>query len=109
MPLSDALGTEVTGVHLLVRIHPVTGEKAIYVGPVKVDCIVGMRHDESRRYICALQEHVIQPNIIYRHYWKPEDFLMRDNRSVVHKAFRDYDHMEGLIMHRVIFEDDVPV
>ena len=109
MPLSDALCAEVTGVHPLARIHPVTGEKAIYVGPVNVECIVGMGHDESRRYICALQERVIQPNIIYHHYWKPGDFLMWDNRSVAHKAFRDYDHMEGLIMHRVIFEDDVPV
>lgn len=109
MPLSDALGAEVTGVHPLARIHPVTGKKAIYVGLVKVECIVGMGHDESRRYIRALQERVIQPNIIYRHYWKPGDFLMWDNRSVAHKAFGYYDHMEGRIIHRVILKGDVPV
>ena len=102
MPLSDARGAEVAGVHPLVRIYSVTGKKAIYEAPVKVECIVGMRHDESRRYIRALQERVIQPKIIYRHYWKHGDFLRWDNRSVAHKSFRDYDYMEGRIMHRVI-------
>jgi len=95
-------------VHPLARTHPVTGKKAIYVGPVKVECIEGMEHTESRRYIDELQERVIQPDIIYRHHWKPGDLLMWDNRSVAHKAFRDYDHMEGRIMHRVILEGDVP-
>ena len=109
MPLSDALGAEVTSVHPLARIHPVTGKKAIYVGLVKVECIVRMGHDESRRHIRALQERVIQPNIIYRHYWKPGDFLMWDNRSVAHKAFGYYDHMEGRIIHRVILKGDVSV
>lgn len=95
-------------VHPLVRTHPVTGKKAIYVGPVKVEYIEGMKPEESRRYIDDLQERTIQPEITYRHAWKPGDLLMWDNRAVAHKAFRDYDHTEGRIMHRVILEGDVP-
>lgn len=95
-------------VHPLVRTHPVTGKKAIYVGPVKVEYIEGMKPEESRRYIEDLQERTIQPEITYRHAWKPGDLLMWDNRAVAHKAFRDYDHTEGRIMHRVILEGDVP-
>ena len=102
MPLSDARGAEVAGVHPLARIYSATGKKAIYVALFKVECIVGMGHDESRGYIRALQERVIQPKFIYRHYWRYGDFLRWDNRSVAHKSFRDYDYMEGPIMHRVI-------
>jgi taurine dioxygenase len=46
--------------------------------------------------------------VIYRHQWKKGDLLMWDNRAVLHKAFRDYDHTEGRVMQRVILEGDVP-
>jgi taurine dioxygenase len=95
-------------IHPLARTHPVSGDKAIWVGPVKVERIEGMEPEESRKFIDDLLERVVQPDVIYRHQWKKGDLLMWDNRAVLHKAFRDYDHTEGRVMQRVILEGDVP-
>ena len=95
--------------HPLIRTHPETGKKAIYVHPGKTERIDGMEPAESRTFIQDLLARAITPDITYRHTWQPGDLVLWDNRATLHIAHRDYDASEGRIMHRVILEGEVPV
>ncbi len=94
--------------HPLIRTHPETGRKAIYIHPGKVAKIDGMTVAESHEFVDELMEQVIQPDVIYRHKWRPGDLVIWDNRAIVHLAHRDYDHTEGRIMQRVLVKGDAP-
>lgn len=95
-------------VHPLIRTHPVTGKKAIYIHPGKTERIEGMDLDDSKAFVDRLMARVIQPQITYRHQWQLGDMVIWDNRAVSHIAYRDYDHKDRRIMHRVILAGDVP-
>ena len=96
-------------VHPLVRVHPVTGEKAIYIHPGKTVKFDGMAPEASQAMIDELMHDVIRPDVSYRHKWRKGDLVIMDNRALLHIAHRDYDPSEGRIMHRVILTGDVPV
>lgn len=96
-------------IHPLVRTHPVTGKKAIYIHPGKTVQFDGMAPDESHALIDELMDEVIRPEVSYRHKWHKGDLVIMDNRALLHIAHRDYDPSEGRIMHRVILAGDVPV
>ncbi|HYF18533.1 MAG TPA: TauD/TfdA family dioxygenase [Ramlibacter sp.] len=74
----------------LVRVHPETGRKALYVGE-KVKCFEGLTPEESRPIIDFLVRHATQPQFVYRHQWQPDDLLIWDNRCTSHLALGDYD------------------
>ncbi|MGI9385055.1 MAG: TauD/TfdA dioxygenase family protein [Methyloligellaceae bacterium] len=95
-------------VHPLIRTHPVTGKKAIYIHPGKTVKLDGMDPEKSHAFIDDLMDRVIQPEIVYRHKWRVGDLLLCDNRALLHIAHRDYDAGEGRVMHRVLLEGDVP-
>ncbi len=95
--------------HPLVRTHPDTGKRAIYVHPAKMERIVGMEPETSHEFVDELLTEVINPDNTYRHKWRVGDLLLCDNRAVLHRAHRDYDMAEGRIMHRVIVRGEVPV
>lgn len=83
----------------LVRRHPETGRKALYVGEQKVKQIVGMTIEESKPLIQFLCQHAGRPQFVYRHQWRKDDLIMWDNRCTNHIAVNDYDktqirHME---------------
>ncbi|MBT5107504.1 MAG: TauD/TfdA family dioxygenase [Rhodospirillaceae bacterium] len=94
--------------HPLIRTHPETGRKAIYIHPGKVAKIDGMTAAESHEFVDELMDQVIQPDVTYRHEWRPGDLVIWDNRAIVHLAHRDYDHTEGRIMQRVLVKGDAP-
>lgn len=94
--------------HPLIRTHPETGRKAIYIHPGKTERIEGMDSDESRAFVDRLMARIIRPEITYRHQWRLGDLVIWDNRAVSHIAYRDYDHREGRIMQRVILAGDAP-
>lgn len=96
-------------IHPFIRTHPATGRKAIYCHPQKIAYIEGMDRDTSLELIDDLQARTINKNTMYRHKWRHGDFLICDNRGAMHKAFHDYDHTEGRIMHRILIEGEVPV
>ena len=70
----------------LVRTHPLSGRKALYVGGNVPWLIEGMDEAESTPLITTLQAHAIQPAFAYAHAWRPGDLLVWDNRSSLHKA-----------------------
>ena len=94
--------------HPLIRTHPDTGRKAIYIHPGKVAKIDGMTQEESRVFVDELMEEIIQPDVTYRHKWRDGDLIIWDNRAIVHLAHRDYDPAEGRVMQRVLLQGDKP-
>ena len=78
-------------VHPIVRTHPESGRKAIYINPIRIDGIVGMLEAEALSLLADLLEHATQPRFQYRHRWHAGDLVMWDNRSLLHKANGDYD------------------
>ena len=94
--------------HPLVRTHPVTGRKALFVSPVYTVGIEGMTLKESHAILGFLFAHMTQEEFIYRHKWAPGMLLMWDNRCTVHFAEGGYDgHLR--VMHRTTVAGDAPV
>jgi taurine dioxygenase len=69
----------------LVRTHPETGRKAIYLGD-HAERIVGMGYDESRAFIDALNDRIVEIGRTYFHDWRPRDLMIWDNRCLMHRA-----------------------
>jgi taurine dioxygenase len=86
--------------HPMVRVHPVTRKKALYVNPGFTTGIVGMPKDESQPILDMLFRHSTRPEFIYRHKWAVRDMLFWDNRGVMHYALADYDFSVRRHMHR---------
>jgi len=106
--LSDEQLTQVKPVeHPIVRTHPETGRKALFVSEHFTTRIVGMPDDESRDLLAQLFAHSVLPAHIYRHYWKPHDLVFWDNRSLMHLATGCPDHMRRRL-YRTTIEGDVP-
>jgi len=94
--------------HPIVRTHPRTGRKCLYV--MRDDCtgIDGMDRDDAEALICALADHIVKPAFVYRHQWQVGDLLMWDNCTVQHRAIQDYDLPQRRLMHRTTMGGAVP-
>jgi len=77
--------------HPLVRTHPKTGERALYVDHAYAPGIQGMADAEAGALLGFLTEHVTQPAFSCRLRWAPGTFAVWDNRICIHQAFNDYD------------------
>ncbi|MFN4353108.1 TauD/TfdA dioxygenase family protein [Parvibaculum sp.] len=98
---------EKTWPHPLVRTHPVTGRKALFVSPVYTVGIEGMTHAESAAILGFLYTHMTQDQFVYRHKWRENMLTMWDNRCTLHFADGGYDgHLR--VMHRTTVAGDVP-
>jgi taurine dioxygenase len=94
--------------HPLVRTHPVTGRRALFVSPVYTVGIEGLAPAESQAILGFLFAHMTQDEFIYRHRWRPKMLLMWDNRCTMHLAEGGYDgHLR--LMHRTTVAGDTPV
>jgi taurine dioxygenase len=94
--------------HPLVRTHPETGRKALYLNANRMEQIVGLDRAESDALLDALIAHAIEPRFQYRHVWRQGDIVIWDNRSTMHKANADYPEGERRLMHRVIVAGTAP-
>ncbi|HYX02538.1 MAG TPA: TauD/TfdA family dioxygenase [Reyranella sp.] len=94
--------------HPLVRTHPESGAKAIYINPIRIEGILGLDHKEALPLLDALLEHATSERFQYRHAWRPGDLLMWDNRCLLHKANGDYDMSQVRYLYRVMLQGDVP-
>ena len=95
--------------HPVIRTHPVTGRKAIYVREGECVGINGMPESESLPLIKELGELVTRPEFCYRHNWRVGDLLMWDNSMTQHLAISDYQLPLRRLMHRVTVNGTVPV
>ncbi|MGE3623203.1 MAG: TauD/TfdA dioxygenase family protein [Bdellovibrionales bacterium] len=94
--------------HPLVRTHPATGRKCLYVMRDDSTGIAGMPQDEAAALIAALADHIVRPEFVYRHRWRKGDVLMWDNCTVQHKAIQDYDLPQRRLMHRTTMGGSAP-
>jgi taurine dioxygenase len=97
------------GIHPLVRTHPENGRKALYLNPVRMESIVGMDDGEALTLIDELMRHATQKKYEYRHKWRHGDWVLWDNRSVMHQANPDYDMKERRCLYRLLLKGEVPV
>jgi taurine dioxygenase len=95
-----------TAVHPVVRTHPVTGHRALFVNERFTTQFEGMTVEESTPLLRWLYAHSTQPNFTYRHHWSVGDLVMWDNRCVQHFVVRDY--VEERMMHRVTLTGERP-
>jgi taurine dioxygenase len=95
--------------HPIVRTHPYTGKKCLYI--MRDDCtgIEDLEGDEAEALITALADHIVKPAFVYRHQWRPGDILMWDNCTVQHRAIQDYNLPQRRLMHRTTVGGSVPV
>jgi alpha-ketoglutarate-dependent taurine dioxygenase len=90
--LSEAMLDKIRGrAHPLVRTHPHSGEKALYVDPSYAIGIEGMTDAEAAPLLKFLTDHITQPAFTCRLRWSVGTLAMWDNRLCVHQAFNDYD------------------
>jgi alpha-ketoglutarate-dependent 2,4-dichlorophenoxyacetate dioxygenase len=82
----------------LVRTHPVTGRKSLYLSS-HIGAIVGWPVPEARAFIRDLTEHATQPQFRYSHAWRPNDLVIWDNRTTLHRATR-FDETQVRDMRR---------
>jgi taurine dioxygenase len=94
-------------VHPVVRTHPETGRKALFVSEHFTTRIVGLPEDESRALLDELFDHGTRPEHIYRHRWQPQDMVFWDNRSLMHLAAGCPDDQRRKL-YRTTIEGDVP-
>jgi taurine dioxygenase len=100
---------QIPSTHPVVRTHPDTGRKSLYISRDRMDHIVGMDRAEGHRLIDDLTAHAIQPRFVYRHKWRTGDLVIWDNRCLIHKANGDYPDGARRFMRRIIVMGDVPV
>ena len=95
--------------HPLVRTHPETGRKALYLGNHAVG-IAGMAAAAGLTLLAELLQHATQPRFVYAHRWRKGDLVMWDNRCLLHRGLTDYDMTrERRVMHRSVVRGTVPI
>jgi alpha-ketoglutarate-dependent taurine dioxygenase len=95
-------------VHPVVRTHPATGRKALYVNRLMTVRIEGLPTPESDELLDMLFDHQERREFIYEHVWRPGDLLMWDNRCALH-ARTDFSPAERRLMRRVTILGEKPV
>lgn len=83
----------------VVRTHPVTRRKCLYVNEMFSSHFDGMTREESRGLMQYLFDHSSRHEFVYRHQWRPGDVVMWDNRCTLHYAVHDYGDAQR-VMHR---------
>ena len=91
----------------IVRTHPETGRKCIYLGD-HAEYIVGMPYDEGRELIEELNALAIHPDLTYEHRWKRGELLVWDNRCVLHRATAYDPATQGRVVRRCTVLGEVP-
>ena len=90
----------------LVRTHPVSGRKSLYLSS-HAGAIIGMPTPEARILLKDLTEHATQPKFVYVHQWRVGDLVMWDNRQMMHRV-RRYDEGQPRDMRRTTVAGDAP-
>lgn len=89
----------------VVRTHPETGRKALFVSEHFTTRIVGLPQEESDALLAELFAHSVKPEFVYRHQWAPHDLVFWDNRSLMHLAAGTPDHLRRRLNRTTIVGD----
>jgi alpha-ketoglutarate-dependent taurine dioxygenase len=96
-------------IHPVVRVHPETGERALFVNPGFTSHIVDLSARESHAILELLYSEIARPEYTVRFRWEPGSVAFWDNRATAHLAPKDYEHLgERRTLHRVTVIGDVP-
>ncbi len=96
--------------HPVVRVHPVTKERGLFVNPGFTSKIVGVRPEESQKILELLFDHITKDTYTVRFHWEPGSVAFWDNRVTAHLGPQDIDHLDvDRVLHRVTLIGDVPV
>ena len=95
-------------VHPVVRTHPETGRKALYVNVAHTVRFDGMTEEESAPLLDYLFRHQVRPEFTCRFRWQPGSLAFWDNRAALHNPVNDY-HGHRRLLHRITLAGDVPV
>jgi taurine dioxygenase len=97
-------------IHPVVRVHPESGERVLYVNPSFTREIVDLAPRESRHVLDLLFEEIGRPEYSVRFKWAAGSVAFWDNRAALHLAPRDFEHVDGdRVLHRITLVGDVPV
>jgi len=94
--------------HPLVRIHPITGEKALNVNKHRALGIAGLEQDEATRIVEDLYHYATSSEFVYKHKWRSSDLLIWNNVTTMHSATPIPDSEERLL-YRILTKGDLPV
>lgn len=94
--------------HPVVRTHPVTGKKCLFVNEGQTNHIIGLENEKAEALLKMLCAQCIRPEFQYRHKWRVGDALMWDNCAVQHLAIADYKLPRRRLMYRTTLSGTVP-
>lgn len=109
VPLTEEQKAQLVGaVHPVVRTHPESGRKALYVNPGFTESLEDENGNTDQSLLDTLFGYATDPSVIYRHVWQPRDLVFWDNRCLMHHATT---YPEGSVrhMHRTTVAGTVPV
>ncbi len=89
----------------IVRTHPDTGRKALYVNRLMTFTVDGMEDDEGSALLNQLFDHIEQDQFIYAHHWQPGELVLWDNRCTLH-ARTDFSDQERRLLRRYVVVGD---
>jgi len=95
------------GEHPVIRTHPETGRRTLYVNPAHTTHFVGWTEKESQGLLDFLFAHQVKPEFTCRFSWQPGSIALWDNRCVLHNPINDY-HGHKRLLHRITLKGDTP-
>jgi alpha-ketoglutarate-dependent taurine dioxygenase len=112
--LSSSLRTQfmsrpIRSVHPVVRVHPETGERALFVNPNFTDYVVELSRKEGAHLLALLYEQIADPEFTCRFRWEPGSIAFWDNRATAHLVPTDVPAGMHRSMQRITLEGDLPV
>ncbi|MDB5811052.1 MAG: hypothetical protein JWN94_3174 [Betaproteobacteria bacterium] len=108
MPTEEQLKTVPDVETPVVRTHPVTKRKGLFLNEAHTSGIAGMPKAEGDALLAELYAHIIKPEFVYCHQWQAGDLLMWDNCAAQHKATFDYDLPQRRLMYRTTVRGTAP-
>ena len=100
---------DIRSVHPVVRVHPETGEKVLFVNPNFTSHVVELTRQEGRHLLAMLYEHMTNPEFTVRFRWQPDSIAFWDNRATAHIVPTDVPPEFQRSMERITLAGDVPV
>ena len=105
---NESLPKSFSSSHPVVRTHPETGRKALFINTAHTTGIEGLTDKESASLLSFLFEHQVKPEFTCRWVWEPDALAFWDNRCAQHNPINDY-HGFRRVLHRITLQGDKPV